>query len=310
MKSNFKITAFCFLAAGLAWQGCKTSVPPSSALTLGAKDLYTLLEIGPSSVTFNPNLYVEPGQTLGTFVEESSYPTEIGYINTPFTLNGSTCSSPGCLISPTSFYGQKPIPIVPTGIPDYPYAVNINGYMNDPEQLWENPGPGNFDSISFLAGPAYNGSFVTPGGVTYKNSYDLTPFQGLQFYVNVSSKDTAVDRLFQAYTLQILPDNGAGVAGGLCNDSVNPGPPTSDPNLTHCFDAFEYDFTDIARDQWVFVQKRWGDLKQFGNGSPPVPPTFSGVNLQQFVYFLWVESNAAQAVSQTVNFSITGIKFF
>ncbi len=305
MKSNFKITALCLIAAGLVWEGCNTSVPPTSALTLGAKDIYSLIKITSSSAAFNPNLYKEPGQTMGTLGPEiASFPTDISYLNTPFSLNGSTCKIPGCTISPTGF---NPMTFVPTGMPDNPYAVNISGYMNDPEQPWESPGPGNFDSIGFLVSPAFSGKFITSAGVTYGNSYDLTPFQGLEFYVNVSSQDTSVDRLFQAYTLQILPNTGAGVPAGLCNDG---GAPTADPNLVHCFDAFQYDFTDINRDQWVFVQKRWTDLKQFGNGSPPVPPTFSGINLQQFVYFLWTESNSAQAVSQTVNFSITGIKFF
>ena len=80
--------------------------------------------------------------------------------------------------------------------------------------------------------------------------------------------------------------------------------------MTHCYDPFYYDYTDIRKGEWVFIQKRWTDLKTFGNGSTPNPPTFSGINLKQALYFGWVEGNSAQAGPITIDFSVTGCELF
>ena len=175
----------------------------------------------------------------------------------------------------------------------FPYAVHSTGWINDPESPLFIPGPGNYDSVYLRAWPNFGGP---------SNTYDLSYFQGVQFYINVSTIDNAPSRQFVVPSLQNEPGPGP-PPSGLCQ---NP----NDPVLTHCFDPFMYDYTDIHKGEWVFVQKRWEDFKQFGNGSIPNPPTFTGVNLQQFVYFGWVEGNSAQATPVTIDFSVTGCELF
>ena len=178
-----------------------------------------------------------------------------------------------------------------------PYCVHVTGWINDPESPLFIPGPGNYDSAYLRAWPNFGG-----GGGGSNGTYDISSFQGVQFFVKVSPIDNAPSRQFTAYTLQA--STGPGPApSGFCQ---NP----NDPALSHCFDPFYYDYTDINKGQWVFVQKRWEDLKQFGNGSTPNPPTFTGVNLQQFLFFGWQEGNSAQAGPVTLDFSVTGVSLY
>ncbi len=312
MRSNFKVLGFLTIAAGLIWAGCQTNVP-SQPVVVPAGDKNLVVTITSNSAKINPNLYVDPsqGQTLGALPLQPlslSYAALVTITNPPVTLGfwqGApiTCSGVPCTVP----VAHSAITEVATGMPQNPYAVQVTGFMNDPEDLNDPPGPGQYDSIGITIWPGYKGSgfFVTDQGG--KGYYDLSPFQGIQFYFRVSSADTSSNRGFSLATAQnivsITIASYVGAYGGLCGDP-------SRPDLTGCYDTWNLDLTTVPRDQWVFVQKNWPDFHTGGYGSPPIPPSFSGDNLQQFQTMSFGSSNGAAAGPVSVNFSFTGLKFF
>lgn len=305
-NSNLKFVVPALLAAAFLWIGCQSKLAPLSSITTAQITYPVFIFPSSSSVTINPNLpingatapatnvgYYFPSSCYGCPVTAWSYPISIS-VTQPATLcNNQVClhgtySSP-CVFQPTGVQSN----VQPSGLSQYPLDVHVTGWIQDPESPLFLPGPGNYDSVYLRAWPNLSG----PG-----STYDLTPFQGIRFYIYVSPIDNAPSRQFQVPSLQNEPGPGP-APSGMCQ---NP----NDPVLTHCYDPFYYDFTDIRKGEWVLIQKNWGDLKQFGNGSQPNPPTFSGLNLQQAVYFGWVEGNSALATPVTIDFSVTGCELF
>jgi hypothetical protein len=348
MKSNSKfliVFVFFFLSAGLIWEGCQNQAPSAAPLASTPVDQYSLmaftaadLGLQPATSMVNTHLYIETGKeppvnTGDALAEVSSYgmtpitvisgplpfqlvpqllfpdPQSHPYVATEY-LNGPTPTpppfpSPTPVSSSVAWPGAYIPKVIATGLTDSydQYGISITGIINDPENPAYPPGAGNPDPIEFEYYPDFTGSGFNPGTGAVANTYDITPFQGMQFYVNVATIDDAVDRQFQVMTLQGEPGLPSGVSNGPCG---TPGY----PDLTHCFDFFAYDFTNTPRNQWVLIQKNWGDLKQYGFGSTQTPPTLSGTNLQQCVGFLWLESNAGTQGPITINFSLAGMRFF
>ena len=277
------------LMISIFWFGCESKLDPLSAPNpVDSSSLFNFPS--PSSVQVNPNLPLVGGGTVGLSaplpVAFISFPVNVTVFRDTLTIHGTTCSSPGCSVQPTG--GQSTVEA--SGFSEHPLAVHVFGWIEDPESPLFQPGPGNYDSVYVRAYPNYNG-----GGF-----YDVSAYSGMQFYLKVASDDNAPAKQFH---VPINQTTGWPPAPGVC---VNP----NDPGLVHCWDDFYYDYTDVTRDQWVFVQKRWAEFKQYGNGSIPNPPTLSGDNLKHVIGFQWVEGNSAQAGPFTVDFMVTGAKFF
>ncbi|HTA77485.1 MAG TPA: hypothetical protein VK791_10035 [bacterium] len=331
MKLNSKILlAGCFVAVGLVWQGCQYQPPSAAPLAAPPVDQLSLLNItagnlGPVtqptpsiSNVVNTNLYVHGGEPAITaancLIKTSSYGM------TPVTV--ITGPLPFDLITPTPVFNPEMHPyvashygtsvwqgffnysIIQTGLTSSTnqYGIQVTGFINDPENALYPPGPGNPDPISFEIFPYVSLSGATAGFNGIPAAYDISPFQGIEFYVNISSVDSAVDRVFLVSGLQDSPRS-PNPPVGVCGDPDR-------PDDGHCFDAFQYDYTNSPRDQWVLVQKNWSDFKQYGFGSPMTPPTLTGTNLQQVVGFEWAETNGSQAGPITINYSLAGIRFF
>ncbi len=325
MKLNFKVLfGLGFVAVGFIWQGCQYQPPSAAPLSSPAVDQLSLLNItgaslgpvvgGNISNLMNTNLYTHTGEpaitTANCLVKASSYGmTPVTVISGPLPFE---------LITPTPVFNPETHPfvassygtsvwqgfynysIIQTGLTNTTnqYGIHVTGFINDPENALYPPGPGNPDPIAFEIFPY----FGTAGFNGIASTYDISPFQGIEFYVNVSSVDTAVDRVFLVSGLQDSPRS-ANPPVGVCGDPDR-------PDDGHCFDAFQYDYTNSPRDQWVLVQKNWSDFKQYGFGSPMTPPTLTGTNLQQVVGFEWAETNGSQAGPITINYSLSGIRFF
>ena len=300
MKSNFKYLVPAIFVAAFAWIGCQSKLAPLTSLPTTSATYPVFIFPSSSTVEINPNLPIAgtnkvngPGAdcAVGCPVATFSYPVDI-VVNQPATISGTAC--PSCsltsplMIQPTFVQSN----VEPSGLTQYPYEVHVTGWIDDPETPLFVPGPGNYDSVYLRAWPNYPGA----------STYDVSIFQGIQFYIYVAPDDDAPSRQFQVPSLQNVPGPGA-APSGMCQN-------VNDPVVTHCYDPFYYDFTDIRKGEWVFIQKRWEDLKQFGNGTVPNPATFTGVNQQQAIYFGWVEGNSAQAGPFIVDFSVTGCSFF
>jgi hypothetical protein len=293
MRSNSKVLGWILLAAVLVGLGCQTKTPPFAA-AVPQPDYYDLFTYAPGSLGMNPNLpVVTPGQPLGvntvgpggTFSVQS-FPTSMIVVNQPLTIQGIPYSGIGTLVPPTA----QPACCVsygPSGLDDYPTEAQLNAWIEDPESPVYPPGPGNYDSVFLRAWPR-SGSEM----------FDVSPYSGMQFYIKVDGIDSAVVKQFHIVTLQTLKG-----APGECGS-------LGDPSLVHCYDDFYYDWSAVPRDEWVLVEQRWDAFKMYGNGSIPNPPTFSGVNLQEVFFFEWIEGNGALPGPVTVNFEVTGAKFF
>jgi hypothetical protein len=304
MKSNFKVILLALGAGTLLWAGCKTQTPLTgpSALSVST-DLFVI-----TSTTFsgNPKLPLvtaaNAGQPLGTTTLGAgtylgglrSYPVPIQVIATPVVINGLTYTPGSGPVQPTD--GGNGVPafccssVVPSGLPQFPYAIQINSWIDDPECSCEQPGTSNYDSEDLENFPNYSG---TTGPI-----YNVSPFAGIQFYINVAAVDSAPVKQFHVFTTQTEKPT--------LGDCLQP----AAPFLTDCTDDFYYDYSAIPRGQWVFVQERWTNMKQNGYGSTPNPPTLSGAELEQVTGFLWEEGNSAIAGPVTINFEVTGAQFF
>lgn len=311
MKLDSKVLGFCLAVVALIWAGCQTNVPTQSPLAAGP-DRTLVVTITNNSAKINTNLYVDAaqGQVLGPPYQALalSYAADVIITNPPVTLGfwkGApiTCSGVPC----TAQVAHSAMTEVATGMPQNPYAVQVTGIINDPENYLDPPGPGQYDSVGISIWPAHDGKnfFVTDQGG--KGYYDLSPFQGIQFYFKVSSGDSANNRAFSMSTAQQIPSvtiaSYIGAYGGLCGDP-------SRPDLTGCYDTWNIDLSTIVKEQWVFVQRRWSDFITGGYGSAPVPPSLSGDNLRQFQTMAFGSSNGAQAGPVSINFSFTGLRFF
>jgi hypothetical protein len=330
MKFNskfFSVFVFYLLAAGFIWEGCQNQSPSAAPLAAPPVDQYSILALTAADLGMpvaqsmvNTHLYVEAGKetaitSFTALAKASVY--AMGAVTVmsgplPFQLSpvfpdpgeagqhNYICNTYNCSVWP----GGYNTAIISTGLTDGSndqYGVSVTGFINDPENPAYPPGAGNPDPVVFEFFPYFSSGGFNPGTGTVNGTYDLTPFQGIQFYVNIATIDDAVDRQFQVMTAQAEPGNQTPV--GTCATPDR-------PDLTHCYDNFEYDFTNTPRNEWVLIQKYWGDLKQYGFGSPQTPPTLSGANLQQCEGFLWIETNAGTQGPITINFSLAGMKFF
>ena len=294
-----------FMVVVLIVIGCQSKLAPLTAIkNAGGQTLPVFLFSNPGpTVAINPNLPIAnatPAAVNGVLAQTCfacpvttwSYPVDI-VANTGVTFNDfMTCPGGGpfpCSVQPTGIVSN----VVASGLTQNPWAIHCTGWIMDPESPLYVPGPGNYDSAYLRAWPNFFGT---------NSTYDVSIFNGIQFYIFVSPVDNAQSRQFTVPTSQQQPGPGPPPAG-MCQ---NP----NDPVVTHCYDPFMYDYTDIRKGEWIFVQKKWEELKQFGNGSTPNPPTMSGLNLQQVLYFGWVEGNAALSTPVTIDFSVTGCELF
>jgi hypothetical protein len=302
---------FCLIVVALIWAGCQTNVPTQSALATGP-DKNLVVTITATSAGINPNLYVDlsQGQTLGLPLQALglSYAADVIITNPPVTLGYWKGVPITCVGSPcTAQVAHSAMTEIATGMPQNPYAVQVTGFINDPESYLDPPGPGQYDSVGITIWPAKNGKNFFVTDENQKGYYDISPFQGIQFYFKVSSGDSANNRAFSIATAQQIPSptvaSYISPNGGLCGDP-------SRPDLTGCYDTWNVDLSTVVKEQWVFVQRRWSDFITGGYGSTPVPPSLSGDNLRQFQTMGFGSSNGAQAGPVSVNFSFTGLRFF
>lgn len=337
MKLNSKfqiVAALLFLAIGMTWIGCNQQQPTAASIANPTVDKYSLFNFTAANVGLvpgtvgsyqnisamvNTNLYTEssepPIKTTNAFSKVSGYGmTPITVINGPLpfsliTLSPTPSYDPEAHVYQATSYGQSVWPgvyeywIIPTGLSDTwnQYGVSITGSISDTEDPAYPPGPGNPDPIEFEYYPYFNGTNTSSGFNGMQGVYDLTPFQGLEFYVYVDPTDGAVDRLVDINTLQQQP--GGQIPAGDCD---NP----SWPNLVHCYDPFQFDFTNVPKGQWVLIQEPWGEFKQYGFGSTQSPPTLTGTNLQQCFSILWIETNASVAGPVNIDFCLAGMRFY
>lgn len=125
--------------------------------------------------------------------------------------------------------------------------------------------------------------------------YDVSNFTGVQFYLKISSDDSALQRHFSIPVYQTVA-----VAGGGGCTAIS----------TQCYDHFAADVTDGTDGQWAFFRYNFSDLKQLVAGAIPTPPTLSGTNLQQVMWLQWGGSRNNKAGKSFVDMSVDAISFF
>ncbi len=327
MKSNSRICLVFCLCLLIASAGCTSKNPTAAAVSGPTVDTYQLVNITSTKATVNSNIY---GAGSSSTVEMTSWSTPITVCNNPTTFqmvnSGYFVYNPDALnlelvpnarintgappAPPENYVYSGPctnvavtgynVSYVPTGLTDGydQYGISVNGEINDPECSLYPPGAGNLDNVELE---------VFPLSFSSTKNYDVSPYQGIEFYVFIALNDSAVDRVFNAYVQDQVP---SGTGSGNCINTTSPPPNDPNPWDTHCYDGFEYDYTNTPKNQWVLIQKYWGDLKQYGYGSISNPPTFSGTQLQSLSFFAWTEENAYQSGLITINYTISGIRFF
>jgi len=294
MKLNFKIIgAAPLVLAAVIWAGCDTKMAPLGIYPIGGNDVTLLANFDAGTAAMNPFLYEvgkvpphitnpEPGG-----VQFRSFPVPVTVGLTPVTINGVVYNSGAIMPTDDTCCATVEAP----GANGSAYALHVTSWIDDPENPLYPPGPGNFDSVFIRAWPNFNGS------------YNASFFTGIQFYLKVSSRDTAPVKLFQ-----VPIDQTHGIpAPGICQNTT----PPIDPNWpwTHCWDHFGYDYSSVPRDRWILIKKDFADLHQQGYGSPAIPPSLTD-HLDKILYLMWVEGNAAQAGLFTVDFSVDDIRFY
>jgi hypothetical protein len=288
------VVASLFLAALIAAAGCDTKIAPVGIYPTGGNDVTLLANFDAGTAAINPFLYEvgkvpphitspEPGG-----VQFRSFPVPVTVGLTPVTVNGVVYNSGAIMPTDDTCCAT----VEAGGANGSPYALHVTSWLDDPESALYPPGPGNFDSVFIRAWPNFNNPY------TFNASF----FTGVQFYLKVSSKDTAPVKLFQ-----VPIDQTHGFPEGKCYNMVPPANPNSP--FTHCWDHFGYDYSSVPRDRWLLIKKDFADLHQQGYGSPAIPPSLTD-HLDKIMYLMWVEGNAAQAGFFTVDFYVDDIRFY
>jgi hypothetical protein len=157
-------------------------------------------------------------------------------------------------------------------------ACNISGSVTD-------QGNGAYPAIEL------EGYMDASSPFPYK-AYNAGFFTGVQFYINIASDDTALVRYFYVPTTQEAepPD-------GSCTQT------------TGCYNYFGYTF-HAPTNGWVQENFTFKNNLGTSYGVEPVPPTLTGINLQQVLGLLWEEGRANTIGVSKVDFSVDEIYFY
>ena len=124
-----------------------------------------------------------------------------------------------------------------------------------------------------------------------KSAYNISFFTGVKFWINITNKDTATFREFFVTTVQeAAPPLGTCKALSGCYNYFGyqfPGP-------TNGWKPYSFDFTSL--------------ITSFG--VTPIPPTFTGENLQEVLGLLWEESRQNTAGHSDVDFWVDEVYFY
>jgi hypothetical protein len=124
-------------------------------------------------------------------------------------------------------------------------------------------------------------------------AYDGAYFSGVKFYINILPDDTATYRYFKVSTTQEAEAS----AGGTCTAG------------TICYNYFGYSLTGPTSG-WQQISLQFTQLTNIATNFQTVPPTFTGVNLQQILFLDFVEGRNNVVGTSNVDFGVDEVYFF
>jgi hypothetical protein len=135
---------------------------------------------------------------------------------------------------------------------------------------------------------------IKPAGLGY---YDLSPFSGIKFMLNIQAADDALKRRFAFGTAQTLPFDDSD-SGGACDNSNN--------GCNNNFGAM----LDNTNGVWVTKSYLFSELTRESFGNATTPSTFSGINLKQVIRIVWEEGRNNSPGVCTVDYWVDEVEFF
>ncbi len=230
----------------------------------------------------------------------------------------------------------------PATAPNYALVNNFEGNFNSQPSTFTNtnlfeinspnndlivsPGawsaPNNFSSVENAtltvkgpgaAGTALGcyvaGTITDPGNATYPDieldghldasppdqykAYNGSFWSGVKFYVNILPDDTATYRFFKVSTTQEAEP----AVGGTCTAG------------TSCYNYFGIALTGPTNG-WQQITLNFTQLSNIATNFQTVPPTFTGVNLQQILFLDFVEGRNNVPGTSNVDFGVDEVYFF
>lgn len=151
------------------------------------------------------------------------------------------------------------------------------------------------------------GTLVDPGNGSYPEAtlqgrfnkapyYDASSFTGIRYLCYIGTADTATKRRFKVPIKHTVPTSN----GGDC--------------ATNCWDHFGLNMPTV-KGTWVQQTMIFATATREGWGSPIIPATFTGTNLQELIGLDWSESlNNCQSIpspcNAVIDFWVDEVEFF
>jgi len=203
--------------------------------------------------------------------------TNLFEINSPNNVIGS----PGAWSAPNNFLANEAatMTIKGPGAAGTAMACYISGAVTD-------TGNAAYPDIEL------DGHLDANPPTTY-NAYDAAFWSGVKFYVNILPDDTATYRYFKISTTQEAEAS----VGGTC---------TAGPS---CYNYFGYALTGPTSG-WQQITLTFTQLNNIATNFQTTPPTFTGVNLQQFLFLDFVEGRNNVPGTSNVDFGVDEVYFF
>ncbi len=135
---------------------------------------------------------------------------------------------------------------------------------------------------------------IKPAGLGY---YDVSPFSGVKFMLNIQPGDDALKRRFAFGVAQTLPFDDSD-SGGACDNSNN--------GCNNNFGAM----LDNTNGAWVTKSYLFSDLTRESFGNATSPSTFSGIHLKQIIRIVWEEGRNNSPGVCNVDYWVDQVEFF
>ncbi len=223
---------------------------------------------------FEGNFNSQPSTFTNTYLYE---------VNTP----SKVVESPGAWSAPNNFVTNEAatMTIKGPGAAGTGLACYISGAITD-------TGNAAYPDIELDGHLDANPPTTYSSSVTY-SAYDGAFWSGVKFYINILPDDTATYRYFKISTTQ----EAEAAAGGNCTAG------------TICYNYFGYSLTGPTNG-WQQITLQFWQLTNVPTNFQTVPPTFTGVNLQQILFLDFVEGRNNVVGTSNVDFGVDEVYFF
>jgi hypothetical protein len=273
MKSNFKYFLLIIpVAAAVIAVGCQTSVPPIGAYPAPATaPNYSLVN------NFEGNKSSQPA----TFTNSNLYE-----LNTP----NNVVESPGTWTAPNNvpLYATETMTIEGLngqGAAGTALACHVTGTVTDPGDGVTYPQIVLIGALDTAPPPPYH-------------AYDGAFWSGVQFYINIASDDNATYRYINIPTTQEATALAFPGTGQCIKSSSN-----------SCYNYFGFSLSGLAPG-WQKVTVPFSQMTNIATNTQTIPPTFTGVNLEQMIALQWVEGRNNVQGTSTADFWVDEVYFF